>query len=85
MSQTLSTRRSGSLTVYREDPPEAPAGPREPYARFRVCRGFLDDLNHILPIRMRIRIESEIAQGSAAGHAEGPGAGPGFRWEFVPG
>jgi hypothetical protein len=52
-----------------------------PYARFRFCRGFIDDLNLILPIRVRIRLETEIAKGRIRGQVEGPALR--FRWEFL--
>lgn len=79
-------RRSGTLTLFLiapGDPPDAPAAPA--YARFRLCRGFLDDLNRDLPIRMRIQLETEIAKGRDRGRMESAGTGAGFRWEFAAG
>lgn len=81
-------RRSGTLKLYLIAPgepvsPPPAAGPA--YARFRLCRGFLDDLNRILPIRMRIQLEAEIAKGRDRGRIEGAGAATGFRWEFTAG
>lgn len=81
------TRRSGTLKLYLTapgDPAEGdPAAP--PYARFRLTRGFLDDLARVLPIRMRIRLEREIANGRDRGRMEPAGSGTGFRWEFTAG
>ncbi len=59
-----------------------PLAPRlePPYARFRLCRGFIDDLNRILPIRLRIQLESELANGRKRGKVEGLLR---FRWEFL--
>lgn len=78
-------RRSGTLKLHLvpADAPqsEAPTGP--PYARFRMTRGFLDDLNRILPIRMRIQLESEIAKGRDRGRMDVPGTA--FLWEFAEG
>jgi hypothetical protein len=61
--------------------PAAPARPAPPYARFRFCRGFIDDLNRILPIRLRIRLEGEVSKGRTRGQVDGPGLR--FRWEFL--
>jgi hypothetical protein len=74
-------RRTGTLSLFLVDP-SGPPDRREAYARLRLCRGFLDDLNRLLPIRMRIRIETEIAQGRTGGRMEAPGPGPAFAWEF---
>jgi hypothetical protein len=77
-------RSSGTLGLYRiEDRiEEAPqARPQVPYIRFRLCRGFIDDLNHVLPIRVRIQLESEIVKGGRFGQVEGGQMR--FRWEFT--
>jgi hypothetical protein len=61
--------------------PARPAGQESAYARFRLCRGFIDDLNRILPIRLRIQLEGELAEGRTRGKVEG--ASLRFRWEFA--
>ena len=78
-------RRSGTLKLYlvpadalRTDSPSGPA-----YAHFRLTRGFLDDLNRMLPIRMRIQLESEISKGRDRGRMDAPGTA--FLWEFAEG
>lgn len=77
-------RRTGTLSLFQAkataDGVNAQAEPTgAPYARLRLCRGFLDDLNRILPIRARIRLEGELAQGLVRGEMEAPIR---FRWEF---
>jgi hypothetical protein len=69
-------RKSGSLALFAAESPEGAA----PYARFRLCRGYIDDLNRVLPIRLRIQLESEITQGLSRGVLEAPGLR--FRWVF---
>jgi hypothetical protein len=81
VTQTTLTRRTGSVSLFLIE--AAASGEGNLYARLRLCRGFLDDLNRILPIRMRIRIESEIAEGRTAGRMDSAGAGHAFRWEFL--
>jgi hypothetical protein len=92
-----SNRKSGTLSLFTLEPaPESAPGPADgsgtesgvpaargvpPYARFRLCRGFIDDLNRILPIRMRIQLESDLANGRTRGQVEGPLLR--FRWEFL--
>ena len=61
--------------------PPRSARQEPPYARFRLCRGFIDDLNRILPIRLRIQLEGELAEGRARGQVDGPSLR--FRWEFT--
>lgn len=63
------------------NPVARPVRPVPPYARFRFCRGFIDDLNRILPIRIRIRLEAEVFKGRTRGQVEGPALR--FRWEFL--
>jgi hypothetical protein len=58
-----------------------PARPQPPYIRFRLCRGFIDDLNRVLPIRVRIQLEGELAKGRKRGTFEGPVLR--FRWDFL--
>lgn len=82
MNHTLTTRKTGSLSLFLIDASSPDANSL--YARLRLCRGFLDDLNRILPIRMRIRIEAEIAEGRTTGRLEAIRAGHAFRWEFLP-
>ncbi len=55
--------------------------PLAPYVRFRLCRGFIDDLNRVLPIRVRIQLEGELAKGSTRGQVEGGSLR--FQWEFT--
>ena len=52
-----------------------------PYVRFRLCRGFIDDLNRVLPIRVRIQMEGEIVKGRRRGQVEAGAMR--FRWEFA--
>lgn len=73
-------RKSGTLGLFLTDNPVA-ADLTTAYARFRVCRGFIDDLNSILPIRLRIRLESELLKGGMRGQVDGPVHK--FRWEFM--
>ena len=79
-------RRSGTLHLFQSDVATeaegtAPSGLHgAPFARLRLCRGFLDDLNRILPIRARIRLEGELAQGLVRGEMDAPIR---FRWEFT--
>lgn len=72
-------RKSGTLTLYvlAADPA---AGPSEPYGRFRVTRGFIDDLNRVLPIRLRIQLEGDIARGGLTGSFQAGTVR--YRWEF---
>ena len=73
----LTQKKSGQLSLFAP----APAGhPSQPYARFKVCRGFIDDLNRLLPIRVRIELEGRVAAGEAAGEIHAPQGV--FRWEF---
>ena len=82
-------RKSGTLSLFLlEDElhtvsdaqvPAAVVGPL--FARFRLSRGFLDDENHILPIRLRIQLEGELAHGRKHGQVEGPLLR--FHWEFL--
>ncbi len=83
VTQAISTRKSGPLSLFLLDAAAPDGGGL--YARLHLRRGFLDDLNRILLIRIRIRIETEIAQGSISGRIEAAGAGPAFRWEFCAG
>jgi hypothetical protein len=80
--QAIPARKTGSLSLFLLDTEASEEG--NLYARLRLCRGFLDDLNRILPIRMRIRIESDIADGRSAGRMDAAGDGRALRWEFLP-
>ena len=91
-AENASAKRSGTLKLYLTapgqpqdagTPADATSATAAPYARFRMCRGFLDDLNRMLPIRLRIQLETEIGKGHSRGRMEGNG--PGFRWEFTEG
>ena len=87
--KTAPARRSGTLKLFLAGPGAAESAgdakvqPSPAYAHFRLCRGFLDDLNRMLPIRLRIQLETEIGKGRDRGRMEA--AGPGFRWEFTEG
>jgi hypothetical protein len=73
-------RKSGSVSLFISD--GSPQGfAAQPYSRFRICRGFIDDLNRLLPIRMRIHLEVEIGRGRSDGLVESPQLR--FRWEFL--
>lgn len=80
-------RFSGTLNLYHmarmEDvgPSGPQARPQAPYVRFRLCRGYIDDLNRVLPIRVRIQLEGEIGKGGRRGQVEGGVMR--FRWEFT--
>ncbi|MDB5103225.1 MAG: hypothetical protein JWP91_914 [Fibrobacteres bacterium] len=78
-----SQRKSGTLRLFPPGEPVQEALPADPaaYALFRMCRGFIDDLNRMLPIRTRIHLEGEIAHGRSQGKVDGPKAS--FRWEFM--
>lgn len=79
--KTDAGRKSGSLNLFVPSLDGTPA--QQPYARFKVCRGFIDDLNRLLPIRVRIELEGRIASGSEAGEIHSPQGL--YRWEFQPG
>jgi hypothetical protein len=71
--------KNGILSLFGLDNPKSAAGA---YARFKVCRGYIDDLNRILSIRLRIQLETEIGAGKLTGEADGPRMR--FSWEFLP-
>lgn len=79
-SKSQPRKSSGTLCLYR---PEEAGNPRPltPYVRFRLCRGFIDDLNRVLPIRVRIQLEGELSKGRMRGEVEGGSLR--FRWEFT--
>ncbi len=80
-------RFSGTLSLYHMDrmeeagPSSPQARPQAPYVRFRLCRGYIDDLNRVLSIRVRIQLEGEIGKGGRRGQVEGGAMR--FRWEFA--
>ncbi|MDB5047607.1 MAG: hypothetical protein JWO30_678 [Fibrobacteres bacterium] len=82
--KTESTRKSGILSLFLLEEPipvqGEPVSMTPAYARFRLCRGFIDDLTRILPIRLRIQLEGDLANGATSGQVDGPPMR--FRWEF---
>lgn len=70
-------RKSGILSLFLA---ATTSGPADPYGRFRVTRGFIDDLNRVLPIRLRIQLEGEIARGGLTGVFQAGQVK--YRWEF---
>lgn len=73
-------RKSGNLTLFLA--PETQSGTADTYGRFKVCRGFIDDLNRVLPIRLRIQLEGEISKGGLTGGFQAGQVR--YRWEFHP-
>jgi hypothetical protein len=73
-------RKTGALNLFAPSLDGSPA--QQPYARFKVCRGFIDDLNRLLPIRVRIELETRIAGGTGSGEIQSPQGL--YRWEFQP-
>ena len=71
-------KKSGSINLF--SPGQNPHG--GPYAYFKVCRGYIDDINGFLSIRLRIRLETQIAEGVERGELEVANAP--FHWEFRP-
>lgn len=71
-------RKSGTLDLYLA--PESGPEPSDSYNRFKVCRGFIDDLNRVLPIRLRIQLEGEISRGALTGRFQAGQVR--YRWEF---
>jgi hypothetical protein len=78
--KTEAQRKSGSLNLFAPSFDGMPDP--QPYVRFKVCRGFIDDLNRMLPIRVRIEMETRIASGSSGGEIRSPQGL--YRWEFRP-
>lgn len=85
-----SGRFTGTLSLFQMDhmdrgeeagPSSLQARPQASYVRFRLCRGYIDDLNRVLPIRVRIQLEGEIGKGGRRGRVEGGAMR--FRWEFA--
>jgi hypothetical protein len=74
-------RKSGSVSLFVSDGPDGFLN--QPYTRFKICRGFIDDLNRLLPIRVRILLEIEIGRGRTGGEVDGTQLR--FRWEFQEG
>jgi hypothetical protein len=77
--RTLIQKKNGVLGLFV---PAAGGQAPQPYSMFRVCRGFIDDLNHLLPIRARITIEGRIAAGETSGEVQTPTNL--VRWEVRP-
>jgi hypothetical protein len=78
LERKAGVRKSGILNLFLA--PEGTGQAGDPYGRFRVCRGFIDDLNRVLPIRLRIQLEGDISKGGLTGSFR---AGEiGYRWEF---
>lgn len=73
-------RKTGTLSLLV--PPTHSTGPAQPYGRFKVTRGFIDDLNRVLPIRLRIQLEGEIDRGGLTGSFQAGAVK--YRWEFQP-
>ena len=71
-------RKSGTLSLFLA--PEATGLSGEIYGRFGVCRGFIDDLNRVLPIRLRIQLEGDIAKGGLTGSFRAGDVR--YQWEF---
>ena len=71
-------RKSGTLSLFLA--PEAAGHAGDSYGRFRVCRGFIDDLNRVLPIRLRIQREGDISKGGLTGSFRAGEVR--YRWEF---
>lgn len=83
------TKRSGMLALLLPpDDSSTPLGignspaPVQVYAHFKVSRGYIDDLNRILPIRQRINLEAEISRGTLTGPMQLRGSQ--FHWAFRP-
>ena len=75
--QTLVQKQSGTLSLFSR---ASDGGEELNFARFGVCRGFVDDLNHLISIRLRIDLETEIANGRRQGDIRSGQLL--FRWEF---
>ena len=73
-------RKSGTLNLFLAPEVAASAASGESYGRFRVCRGFIDDLNRVLPIRLRIQLEGDISKGGLTGSFRAGEVR--YRWEF---
>jgi hypothetical protein len=80
LDRKAAARNSGILSL--SIPPKTPSGPSQPYGRFKVTRGFIDDLNRVLPIRLRIQLEGEIARGGLTGGFQAGQVR--YGWEFQP-
>ncbi|GEM_PF-6151626 len=78
-TKTALFRKTGTVSLYISGGPDGSLN--LPYTRFKICRGFIDDLNRLLPIRLRIHLEIAIGRGKIGGEAESPQQT--FRWEFL--
>lgn len=81
LDRKAALRKTGNLTLFLAA--ESMAATGDPYGRFRVCRGFIDDLNRVLPIRLRIQLEGDISKGGLTGGFQAGQVR--YRWEFRPG
>lgn len=79
LERNAAVRKSGNLSLFLAPDAAGPAG--EAYGRFRVCRGFIDDLNRVLPIRLRIQLEGEISKGGLTGSFRAGDVR--YQWEFL--
>lgn len=78
LDRKTASRKSGTLSLFHAS--ENAAVTPDPYGRFRVCRGFIDDLNRVLPIRLRIQLEGDISKGALTGGFQAGTVR--YRWEF---
>lgn len=78
LERQVAGRKTGILSLFFV--PGTGTGSGEPYGRFRVTRGFIDDLNRVLPIRLRIQLEGDIAKGGLTGGFQAGTVA--YRWEF---
>ncbi len=78
LDRKAETRKTGTLSLFLA--PDNNSVVSNPYNRFKVCRGFIDDLNRVLPIRLRIQLEGEISRGGLTGSFKAGQVH--YRWEF---
>lgn len=78
LDRKASQKQTGTLSLFHA--PEVQGAAGDPYGRFRVCRGFIDDLNRVLPIRLRIQLEGDISKGALTGGFQAGTVR--YRWEF---
>lgn len=77
LERKAANRKTGNLTLFGPS-----SDPSQPHGRFKVTRGFIDDLNRVLPIRLRIQLEGEIGKGGLTGRFQTGQVG--YSWEFQP-
>jgi hypothetical protein len=78
LDRKAALRKTGTLSLFLAPEAAGPSG--DSYGRFRVCRGFIDDLNRVLPIRLRIQLEGDISKGGLTGTFRAGEVK--YRWEF---